>query len=387
MAGRGDHAPRRRRRGRRRPDGLARAGSPSAASSRSRTATRAGWCGACATAARCAAASAPSSAPRSCSRGCASTRCSTGATSPPRRPAPARVLGDDGPRVVAIDCGMKESIARGLVGAGCRLDVVPAGITARRGAGARPRRGLPLQRPGRPGGGHGGDRDGARAARRGAGLRHLPRPPDARAGARAAHAQAGLRPPGGEPPGAPLRGRPGGDHGAEPRLRGGGRRPARRRLGHAHEPLRRLGGGHRRAGAARLVGAVPPRGEPRAARRALHVPRVRRRRSAGAPANAAPRRPLHDHGARQRPADRDRPGRRVRLLRHPGRPGAARGGLPGGPGQLQPGHDHDRPLGGRPHLRRAARRASRSRRSSRWSARTPCCRPSAARPPSTWRWT
>ncbi len=41
-----------------------------------------------------------------------------------------RTLGDDGPRVVAIDCGMKESIAQGLVGAGCRLDVVPAGTTA-----------------------------------------------------------------------------------------------------------------------------------------------------------------------------------------------------------------------------------------------------------------
>ena len=41
-----------------------------------------------------------------------------------------RSLGDDGPRVVAVDCGMKESIARGLVAAGCRLDVVPAGATA-----------------------------------------------------------------------------------------------------------------------------------------------------------------------------------------------------------------------------------------------------------------
>ncbi len=38
--------------------------------------------------------------------------------------------GEDGPRVVAIDCGMKESIAAGLVAAGCRLDVVPAGTGA-----------------------------------------------------------------------------------------------------------------------------------------------------------------------------------------------------------------------------------------------------------------
>lgn len=43
---------------------------------------------------------------------------------------PARRLGRDGPRVVAIDCGMKASIARGLVRAGCRLEVVPAGASA-----------------------------------------------------------------------------------------------------------------------------------------------------------------------------------------------------------------------------------------------------------------
>ncbi|WP_217915761.1 glutamine-hydrolyzing carbamoyl-phosphate synthase small subunit [Miltoncostaea marina] len=43
---------------------------------------------------------------------------------------PARLLGEDGPRVVAIDCGMKRSIAAGLAGAGCRLDVVPAGTSA-----------------------------------------------------------------------------------------------------------------------------------------------------------------------------------------------------------------------------------------------------------------
>jgi carbamoyl-phosphate synthase small subunit len=43
---------------------------------------------------------------------------------------PRRSLGDDGPRVVAIDCGMKESIALRLVQAGCRLEVVPAGTDA-----------------------------------------------------------------------------------------------------------------------------------------------------------------------------------------------------------------------------------------------------------------
>ncbi len=41
-----------------------------------------------------------------------------------------RTLGGDGPRVVAFDCGMKASIARRLVAAGLRLEVVPAGTTA-----------------------------------------------------------------------------------------------------------------------------------------------------------------------------------------------------------------------------------------------------------------
>ena len=43
---------------------------------------------------------------------------------------PRRSMGTDGPRVVAIDAGMKNSIANGLVNAGCRLEIVPAGTTA-----------------------------------------------------------------------------------------------------------------------------------------------------------------------------------------------------------------------------------------------------------------
>ncbi len=43
---------------------------------------------------------------------------------------PRRALGHDGPRITAIDCGMKRSIATRLAGAGCRLDIVPAGTTA-----------------------------------------------------------------------------------------------------------------------------------------------------------------------------------------------------------------------------------------------------------------
>ena len=97
---------------------------------------------------------------------------------------------------------------------------------------------------------------------------------------------------------------------------GGGGRPARRRL-----PLRPLRRSHdHREGGARLM---PKRDD-------------------------ITQRPRH----RLRP-DRHRPGLRVRLLRHPGLPRAARGGHPGHPRQLQPGDDHDRPGVRRRHLRRA----------------------------------
>lgn len=43
---------------------------------------------------------------------------------------PHRTLGTDGPRIVAIDCGMKASIAARLADAGCRLEIVPAGTDA-----------------------------------------------------------------------------------------------------------------------------------------------------------------------------------------------------------------------------------------------------------------
>jgi carbamoyl-phosphate synthase small subunit len=43
---------------------------------------------------------------------------------------PRRSLGLDGPRVVALDLGMKESIGRGLAAAGCRVEVVPGDASA-----------------------------------------------------------------------------------------------------------------------------------------------------------------------------------------------------------------------------------------------------------------
>jgi carbamoyl-phosphate synthase small subunit len=41
-----------------------------------------------------------------------------------------RRVGDDGPTIVAVDCGMKEGILQGLAGAGMQVEVLPAGVTA-----------------------------------------------------------------------------------------------------------------------------------------------------------------------------------------------------------------------------------------------------------------
>ncbi len=59
------------------------------------------------------------------------------------------------------------------------------------------------------------------------------------------------------------------------------------------------------------------------------------------PGDAAPRRSSDHPDPRIRP-DRHRAGLRVRLLRHAGVQGPARGGVPGRPRQLEPRDDHDR---------------------------------------------
>ena len=63
--------------------------------------------------------------------------------------------------------------------------------------------------------------------------------------------------------------------------------------------------------------------------------------------------PVDDHGDRFG-TDRDRPGVRVRLLRHAGVQGAQAGGVSRRARQLEPGDDHDRPGVRRPDLHRAA---------------------------------
>ncbi len=62
---------------------------------------------------------------------------------------------------------------------------------------------------------------------------------------------------------------------------------------------------------------------------------------------------IHTVLINRRGAHRHRPGLRVRLFRRPGLQGAARRGFIAGPGELQPGHDHDRSRPGRRHLYRA----------------------------------
>ncbi len=145
-------------------------------------------------------------------------------------------------------------------------------------------------------------------------------------------------------------------------------------LAHASFAVRRLaaGRGAHRPHGFQLPGA--PRGEPRPARRAAAVRAVSPRRCSSACSRsrkrATPRktsnRPRKDmpkahrhqeHPDHRRRPDRHRPGLRVRLLRSPGLQGAARGGLPRHPRELESGDDHDRPGDGRRHLHRAGQLA------------------------------
>ena len=104
-----------------------------------------------------------------------------------------------------------------------------------------------------------------RPARRGAGVRHLPRPPAARPRARRRHLQAAVRPPRRQPPGAPPR--PPAQSRSPARTTTSPSTPTRSpaRRGHPRQPQRRRRRGHPRAAdVAGVQRAVPPRGGPRA---------------------------------------------------------------------------------------------------------------------------
>ena len=69
------------------------------------------------------------------------------------RPAEPVILGRAaGPRVVALDTGIKDSIVRNLRERGATVELHPCDTAGRGPAGPRPRRRVPRQRPRRPGG-------------------------------------------------------------------------------------------------------------------------------------------------------------------------------------------------------------------------------------------
>ena len=77
----------------------------------------------------------------------------------------SRTATGDGPRIVALDTGIKRSIVRNFTSRGATLELYPCTTTGRRAARRRPGRVLPRQRPGRPGGARLRRRHDPRAAR------------------------------------------------------------------------------------------------------------------------------------------------------------------------------------------------------------------------------
>ena len=134
-----------------------------------------------------------------------------------------------GRRVVAIDYGAKRNILRCLASAGCDVTVLPATATAEEVLAHDPGGPVPVERPRRPGGDRrvrGADDPRGAGPERHAGLRHLPRAPDAGAGARRADDQDEPRPPRRQSSGEGARDRKGRDHLDEPRLHRGQPDPA-----------------------------------------------------------------------------------------------------------------------------------------------------------------
>ena len=152
-------------------------------------------------------------------------------------PAEPVILEGDGPRVIAIDTGIKNSIVRNLRDRGVHLELHPCTVTAEELLAREPDAVFLANGPGDPGGA--GLRRG-RGARRGgedAGVGHLPRAPAPVQGRGARHLQAAVRPPRREPPGEGPRDRSHRDHLPEPRLRRARARTARGRS-RADEPVR-----------------------------------------------------------------------------------------------------------------------------------------------------
>ena len=108
----------------------------------------------------------------------------------------------DGPRIVALDTGIKRSIIRNFTQPRRDArDPTRARRTAEELLARRPRRVLPRARPGRPRGAGLHRREHPHAADDQAGVRHLPRPPAALARRGPGDVQAAVRPPRRQPPG------------------------------------------------------------------------------------------------------------------------------------------------------------------------------------------
>ncbi len=168
-------------------------------------------------------------------------------------PEPRSSSGGGGPRIVALDTGIKRSIIRNFTSRGATLEIYPCTTQRGRAAG----RATPTGSSSSPAPATQRRSDYIvdtirELARAQAGVRHLPRPPAALPRGRAGDVQAAVRPPRRQPPGQGPAHRADRDHLAEPRVRGRhgeGRRASielgdRRRRADPRQPLRRHGRGH-----------------------------------------------------------------------------------------------------------------------------------------------
>ena len=393
------------------------------ASSASATSTPARSPGTCASAARCGSASSPGPTRRPPERATCWPRSLDCAARWPGRALAERGrrtdaavrrrprIGERRSTVAALDLGIKAMTPHLMAERGIEVHVLPATRRpiARRAHAARarrPGRGVLLQRPGRP-----GRPPSTQVAllrevldERTPVLRHLLRQPAARARARVRHLQAHVRPPRHQPAGA-WTGAPAGSRSprtttasrSTPRSSGAGPTTPRRRLRPGRGQPRRASTTTSSRGCECLdIPAFSVQYHPEAAAgphdaaylfdRFVDLMAAHARIAATADGLMPKRDDIQQRpGDRLRP-DRHRPGLRVRLLRHPGLPGAARGGPAGHPGQLQPGDDHDRPRVRRRDLRRADHPRGRRDDHRQGAPGRDAARPSAGRPRSTPRW-
>ncbi len=143
--------------------------------------------------------------------------------------------------VVAVDYGLKRNILRCLASAGCKVTVVPATTQAEDILERKPDGVFLSNGPGDPAatGKYAVPEIKKLVAVGPAGVRHLPRPPDAGAGARRQDAQDAPGPPRRQPSGEGLHHRQGRDHLHEPRLHRRPRDAAGGRRGDARLAVRR----------------------------------------------------------------------------------------------------------------------------------------------------